>query len=80
MLINSVTEKKDLIIIHKTAKKALWNLLSIVNTDKKMKLNKYFLSRKDFKINNCIKLTASIIAIKKTMKLYLLTVSSVSIY
>ena len=36
--IDSDTEKKDLTAAHKTAKKALWNLLSIVNTERKMKI------------------------------------------
>ena len=37
-LIDSDTEKKDLTAAHKTAKKALWNLLSIVDTEGKMKI------------------------------------------
>ena len=36
--INSDTEKEDLTAAHKTAKEALWNLLSIVNTERKMKI------------------------------------------
>ena len=37
-LIDSDIEKKNLTAAHKTAKKALWNLLSIVNTEGKMKI------------------------------------------
>ena len=36
--IDSDTEKKDLTAAHKTAKEALWNLLSIVNTEGKIEI------------------------------------------
>ena len=37
-LIDSDKKKKDLIAAHKTAKKALWNILSKVNTERKIKI------------------------------------------
>ena len=45
--IDSDTEKKDLTAAHKTVKKALWNLLNIVNTERKIEIKQviYYLEK-----------------------------------